>query len=136
MKLPGCRVEGAAYLVRSDCRSVRIERSVMSRLAGHLDQLSRLSRTPGLFTPASGGPLYGGAFGRQVRSPAVVAARLDGLTFHGCGTVSGDCGGGRLQRSGGVGVGRSATTSRSLLTRGGGLFPEVRMPLWTGSTSS
>lgn len=64
-------------------RTVPIARSVMSRVAEHLDQFVAPEPDARVFTTTSAGPLYRGTFGRQVWRPAVAAAGLDGFTFHG-----------------------------------------------------
>lgn len=64
-------------------RTVPIARSVMGRVAEHLDLFVAPEPEARVFTTASGGPLYRGTFGRQVWRPAVAAAGLDGFTFHG-----------------------------------------------------
>lgn len=58
-------------------------RSIMSRIADHLDQFVESSPEPLVFTTPAGGALHRGTFGRQVWRPAVVAAGLEGFTFHG-----------------------------------------------------
>lgn len=64
-------------------RTVPVARSIMSRIAEHLDQFVESSADSLVFTTAAGGPLYRGTFGRHVWRPSVVAAGLDGFTFHG-----------------------------------------------------
>ena len=64
-------------------RTVPIARSVMSRVAEHLDRFVVPEPDARVFTSDSDGALYRGTFGRQVWRPAVVAAGLDGFTFHG-----------------------------------------------------
>lgn len=64
-------------------RSVPVARSIMCRIANHLDQYVDSSPDALVFTTATGGPLYRGTFGRQTWRRAVAAAGLDGFTFHG-----------------------------------------------------
>lgn len=64
-------------------RTVPVARSIMSRIADHLDQFVESSPESLVFTTPAGGSLYRGTFGRQVWRPAVVAAGLEGFTFHG-----------------------------------------------------
>jgi integrase len=63
-------------------RSVPVARSVMRRIVAHLDEFVNPQGDALLFTSPSGGPLFR-AFGNRVLRPAVVAAGLDDITFHG-----------------------------------------------------
>ncbi len=63
-------------------RSVPVARSVMRRIVVHLDLFVKPQGDALLFTSPSGGPLFR-AFGNRVLRPAVLAAGLDDITFHG-----------------------------------------------------
>jgi integrase len=63
-------------------RSVPVARLVMRRIVVHLDLFVKPQGDALLFTSPSGGPLFR-AFGNRVLRPAVLAADLDDITFHG-----------------------------------------------------
>jgi integrase len=54
----------------------------MRRIVVHLDLFVKLQGDALLFTSPSGGPLFR-AFGNRVLRPAVLAADLEDITFHG-----------------------------------------------------
>ena len=71
---------------RRSRRTVPVARSVIRRIAGHLDAHVERDGSALLFTASHGGPLYR-AFARQVWRPAVKRAGFEGFTFTGCVTV-------------------------------------------------
>lgn len=64
-------------------RVVPVARSVMRRIDEHLAEFVPAQSDALVFTGARGMPLFRSTFGRQVWHPAVTAAGLEGLTFHG-----------------------------------------------------
>ena len=63
-------------------RTVPIARSVMQRVASHLDRYVEPAGDALLFTSSGGGPLFR-SFGNRVLRPAVRRAGLEDVTFHG-----------------------------------------------------
>lgn len=67
----------------ASCRTVGVPAPVMDMLAEHLARRGRPGPDELVFVAERGGPLRAPHFRRRVWAPAVKAAKLEGLTFHG-----------------------------------------------------
>ena len=93
---------------RRSRRTIPLARSVMRRIERHLAEYVGPERDALVFTAPQGGPLRRSLFARRAWGPAVERAglRTDHVPWAAA-QLRRDPGGGRLQRAGGVGVGRT-----------------------------
>jgi len=79
----GGRLQPAATKSRAGTRTLAVPPLLVDMLAEHLAARGRPGPDELVFTSPAGGPLRAANFRTRVWAPAVLAAGLDGLTFHG-----------------------------------------------------